>query len=372
MASTFTANIGLEKIGSGEKDGTWGTTTNLNLDVVDLCINGQLSKATTTTGSGSPLTLDLTKASAAEAEDGNNLYIEITSASDLGADSYVTLESNDMKKIAYIKNSLSSSRNLYVFQGTYNSGRDYVLANGKTALLKFDGGGSGAATVTDVLADEQRVGSFTIDNLTIDANGITATNTNGDVDIIPNGTGEVKVGTGSATAELTSSGAHDLALTTNSNSSSGNITITDGSNGNITVAPNGTGNVVLANATGTSCTTTVTASMTTHVETGTGSLALDNFHGQRIIYTGGAAKTMTVPDGTAGLVGQTWVIVNAQNVYDITIDPASSNVITIATGAAFAGTADKNIILQQGGVAELVCIAADNYVIFGSGLTYAS
>lgn len=371
MASTFTANIGLEKIGSGEKDGTWGTTTNLNLDVVDLCINGQLSKATTTTGSGSPLTLDLTKASAAEAEDGNNIYIEITSASDLGADSYVTLESNDMKKIAYIKNSLSGSRNLYVFQGTYNSSNDYVLANGKTALLKFDGGGSGA-TVTDVLADEQRVGSLIVDNVSLDGNAVSVTNTNGSITLSPNGTGDIVVGTGSAEAEVTSSGTQDLKLTTNAGTNSGSITITDGSNGDVTVAPNGTGKVVLANATGTSCTTTVTASMTTHVETSTSSLALDNYHGQRIIYTGGAAKTMTVPDGTAGLVGQTWVIVNAQNVYDITIDPAASNTITIATGAAFAGTSNKNIILQQGGVAELVCIAADNYVIFGSGLTYAS
>ena len=44
-----------------------------------------------------------------------------------------------------------------------------------------------------------------------------------------------------AAATLTTSGAHDLVLDTNSGSNSGNITITDGANGNITISPNGTG-----------------------------------------------------------------------------------------------------------------------------------
>ena len=35
MASTFTTGFGIEKIGSGEQSGTWGTTTNHNLDIVD-------------------------------------------------------------------------------------------------------------------------------------------------------------------------------------------------------------------------------------------------------------------------------------------------------------------------------------------------
>jgi hypothetical protein len=35
MASTYTANTGIEKIGSGEQAGTWGTTTNRNFDIID-------------------------------------------------------------------------------------------------------------------------------------------------------------------------------------------------------------------------------------------------------------------------------------------------------------------------------------------------
>ena len=38
MASTYTSNTGIEKIGSGEQAGTWGTTTNANFDIVDRLI----------------------------------------------------------------------------------------------------------------------------------------------------------------------------------------------------------------------------------------------------------------------------------------------------------------------------------------------
>ena len=40
MASTYTANVGIEKIGAGEQAGTWGSTTNTNFDIVDRAING--------------------------------------------------------------------------------------------------------------------------------------------------------------------------------------------------------------------------------------------------------------------------------------------------------------------------------------------
>ena len=69
--------------------------------------------------------------------------------------------------------------------------------------------------------------------------------TNVDIHIKPKGSGETRIGTGAAAATLTTSGANDLILDTNSGSNSGTITITDGSNGNITITPNGSGNIVL-------------------------------------------------------------------------------------------------------------------------------
>jgi len=92
------------------------------------------------------------------------------------------------------------------------------------------------------------VNQFDVTNAaTGNAPSISATggDTNIDVAIIPKGTGETKIGTGAATATLTSSGAYDLTLDTNSGTNSGTITITDGANGAITATPNGTGTVVV-------------------------------------------------------------------------------------------------------------------------------
>ncbi len=43
MASTYTNNTGIEKPGSGEQAGTWGTTTNSNFDIIDQALHGQVS-----------------------------------------------------------------------------------------------------------------------------------------------------------------------------------------------------------------------------------------------------------------------------------------------------------------------------------------
>jgi len=84
------------------------------------------------------------------------------------------------------------------------------------------------------------------------------TTSNRDINLIPNGTGDVvlaadttKVGDSGAAAVLTSNGAGtltvttggttDLILSTNSGTTSSSITITDGANGAITLTPNGTG-----------------------------------------------------------------------------------------------------------------------------------
>ena len=69
---------------------------------------------------------------------------------------------------------------------------------------------------------------------------------NGSISFIPNGTGEIVIGSGSASGKITSSGAHDLVLDTNAGSSSGSITIVDGSDANIDITPNGSGEVNLS------------------------------------------------------------------------------------------------------------------------------
>jgi len=94
-------------------------------------------------------------------------------------------------------------------------------------------------------------GIVEIDRLSINDTAISSLDTNADITLTANGTGSIalsgpmKLGTGSANATITSNGAHNLVLDTNSGTNSGTITIVDGANGNITIENDGTGDILL-------------------------------------------------------------------------------------------------------------------------------
>jgi hypothetical protein len=142
MASTYTLNNGIELIGTGEQSGTWGATTNTNFDLVDTALDGQVSILLAGAGSsGSPNNLPVSDGSASN---GRNRMITFTDGTDLGATAYVQLTPNDSEKIIYVRNDLSGSRSIILFQGTYNASNDYEIPAGTTAVVYFDGGGAGA------------------------------------------------------------------------------------------------------------------------------------------------------------------------------------------------------------------------------------
>lgn len=150
MPSTYTTNLGIEKIATGEQSGTWGTTTNTNLDLVDEAVNGVVTVTLPGAGSsGSPNTLAISNGSSS---DGRNKFIEFNDGGDLGGTAYVQLTPNDAEKIVHIRNSLSASRSILIFQGTYNASNDFEIPNGADVVLKFDGAGAGAV-VSDVFTD---------------------------------------------------------------------------------------------------------------------------------------------------------------------------------------------------------------------------
>jgi hypothetical protein len=147
MPSTYTVNLGIEKPATGEQSGTWGDTTNLNFDILDQAINGAVSITLASAGtSGSPNTLAISDGAVS---DGRNKWIEFVDGGDLGATAYVQLTPNDAEKIVLVRNSLSGSRSVILFQGTYDAGRDLEVPAGVDMLVKFDGGGA-TATTTNV------------------------------------------------------------------------------------------------------------------------------------------------------------------------------------------------------------------------------
>ncbi len=142
MPSTYTLNNGIELIGTGEQSGTWGDTTNTNFELLDTALDGQVSVTLAATGSsGSPNTLPISDGASSN---GRNRLVIFGDGGELGGTAFVQLTPNDSEKIIYVRNNLAGSRSILLFQGTYNASNDYEVPAGTTAVVFFNGAGSGA------------------------------------------------------------------------------------------------------------------------------------------------------------------------------------------------------------------------------------
>ena len=135
MASTYTSNIGVEKIGAGEQAGTWGNTTNNNLDIIDRAINGV--GAITLSGTSHTLTTS----DGTLSEGGHKVLVFSGSP---GGTCTVTISPNDQDKFYIIQN--VTNQTLTFTQG---SGGNVSVVAGTGKLIYADGAGSGAA-VADI------------------------------------------------------------------------------------------------------------------------------------------------------------------------------------------------------------------------------
>jgi len=131
MASSYTSNNAIEKIGTGEQAGTWGSTTNTNFDIIDRAINGV--GAITLSGTTHTLTT-----SDGTVSDGH-FKVLVFGGSPSGTNT-VTIDPNNQDKLYFIKNNTSQS--IIIKQGT---GDTVTIAATKTAIVYADGAGSGAA-----------------------------------------------------------------------------------------------------------------------------------------------------------------------------------------------------------------------------------
>ena len=128
--ATF-SNLGIKLIGTGEESGTWGTSTNTNMELVDQAISGYISHAL----SDGDATLNITDGSSSTSR---NKYINFTGT--LTAHRTITLGPSDLEKTWYIKNATTGGFNLVFKQGS--SGTTVTVPNGITAMIFSDGGGS--------------------------------------------------------------------------------------------------------------------------------------------------------------------------------------------------------------------------------------
>ena len=204
MASTYTVNTGIEKPGSGEQSGTWGTTTNTNFDIIDRSLNG-VGNITLT---GATHTLSTSDGSLSDGH-----YRVLVLGGTPGTSCTISITPTDQEKVYLVYNNSGYSA---VF--TQGSGGNATITNGATAWIYADGGGATAqvkAVPADLIDDPSpQLGG----NLDVNGNSIVSVS-NGDIAITPNGTGDVIIdgikypqADGNAGEFLTTDGAGQLSF----------------------------------------------------------------------------------------------------------------------------------------------------------------
>jgi len=133
MASTYTVNSGIELIANGEQSGTWGDTTNVNLQIVDRLTGG----VGAITLSGTTHTLTTTDGSLSDGQ----YKVLVLGGSPSGTNT-ITVTPNDQQKLYFVKNGSGQSA---VF--TQGSGGNVTIPNGESAIIYCDGAGAGAQVV---------------------------------------------------------------------------------------------------------------------------------------------------------------------------------------------------------------------------------
>jgi hypothetical protein len=135
--ATYVNNLRLKEITTGDEDGTWGTSTNTNLELV----TDGFSYGTKAMAADANETFTMPDATA---DATRGFYLKITSGVSLTGTRVVTLGPDTVSKVWLIENSTTGSQIITIKQG---SGGSVDVANGSKVMLVTDGLGAGAAVV---------------------------------------------------------------------------------------------------------------------------------------------------------------------------------------------------------------------------------
>ena len=124
--STYSTNLGIELIGTGEQSGTWGTTTNTNLGtLIEQAISGYTTQAVAT---GTDTTITIPDGTTGVAR---NMYIELTGTG--GANTNLIVPTK--RKLYFIYNNTSSGQ----VTVKVSAGTGVSVANGAKVVLVYNG-----------------------------------------------------------------------------------------------------------------------------------------------------------------------------------------------------------------------------------------
>ena len=133
--ATYVNNLRLKEITTGDEDGTWGTSTNTNLELITDGFSlgtKQMSGDANETFTMPDATADATR----------SFLLAITSAASLTATRVVTLGPNTISKVWIIDNLTTGGQIITIKQG---SGATVDIPSGAKVMIVTDGAGAGAA-----------------------------------------------------------------------------------------------------------------------------------------------------------------------------------------------------------------------------------
>ena len=155
MASTYVNDLRLNELGTGDGSGTWGTTTNTNLELIaeglsfgteGITTNADTHTSTIADGATDPV---------------RSMFVKYTGTLDSACT--ITIAPNTVSRVHFIENGTSGSQNIIIKQG---SGAEITIPPGDVKCVYLDGAGSGAAVV-DAFASLSVVDLKVQDDLTV-------------------------------------------------------------------------------------------------------------------------------------------------------------------------------------------------------------
>jgi hypothetical protein len=153
--ATYVNDLRLKEIGTGESSGTWGTETNVNLELIGEALSFGTEAITTNADTHTSTVAD------GSTDPARSMYIKYTGTLDSACT--ITIAPNTLSRLHFIENGTSGSQNIIISQG---SGANVTIPPGDVKVVYLDGAGSGAAVV-DAFASLSTVDLKVQDDLTV-------------------------------------------------------------------------------------------------------------------------------------------------------------------------------------------------------------
>jgi hypothetical protein len=132
--ATYVNDLRLKEITTGDESGTWGTSTNTNLELIAEAFSYG-TEVITTNADTHTTTID-----DGASDPGRSLYLKYTGTLDSACT--ITIGPNTVSKVWIIENGTSGSQDIIISQG---SGANITIPAGDTKVVYSDGAGAGAA-----------------------------------------------------------------------------------------------------------------------------------------------------------------------------------------------------------------------------------